>query len=49
MHRFVMAAFRDNKLIQEFILRGVVPTGIILGSGSYGSVLEVSLATCKPK
>ena len=40
-----MSFLRHSVRLQEFVLRGVVSTGIILGTGSYGSVLEVSLAT----
>ena len=38
----VTQAFRDNKQLQQFVLTGVTPTGKKLGSGSYGSVEEVS-------
>ena len=34
--------FRRDPLLQEFYLDGVLPTGVTLGVGSYGSVIEVS-------
>ena len=34
-------SFRNDQLLQPFILTGVSPTGKTLGVGSYGSVLEV--------
>ena len=36
-------AFRNNHQLQQFVLPGVTPTGKVLGTGSYGSVEEVSL------
>ena len=36
-------AFRNNRQLQQFVLTDVTPTGNILGTGSYGSVEEVSL------
>ena len=36
-------AFRDNRQLQQFVLIGVTPTGRKLGTGSFGSVEEVSL------
>ena len=35
-------AFRNNRQLQQFVLTDVTPTGRILGTGSYGSVKEVS-------
>lgn len=35
-------SFRNDSLLQLFILKGVKPTGKKLGVGSYGSVLEVN-------
>ena len=35
--------FRDNRQLQQFVLTGVTPTGRKLGTGSFGSVEEVSL------
>ena len=35
-------AFRDSTELQQFILSGVTTTGRVLGTGSYGSVEEVS-------
>ncbi len=34
--------FRRDSKLQRYFLDRVVPTGKILGTGSYGSVLEVS-------
>ena len=42
--RDVAQAFRKNHQLQQFILTDVTPTGTVLGTGSYGSVEEVSLA-----
>ena len=39
----VAQAFRDNRQLQQFVLIGVTPTGRVLGTGSYGSVEEVSV------
>ena len=40
----VMAqAFHNNRQLQQFVLTGVTPTGRVLGTGSYGSVEEVSV------
>ena len=36
-------AFRNSHQLQQFVLPGVTPTGKVLGTGSYGSVEEVSL------
>ena len=36
-------AFRNNHQLQQFVLPGVTPTGKVLGTGSYGSVEEVSV------
>ena len=36
--------FRDNHHLQQFVLTDVTPTGKILGTGSYGSVEEVSFS-----
>jgi hypothetical protein len=38
----IFQAFRNNQQVQEFDLPGVTPTGRMLGSGSYGTVEEVS-------
>ena len=38
-------AFRDNRHLQQFMLTDVTSTGRILGTGSYGSVVEVSKPT----
>ena len=38
-------AFRNNRPLQQFVLTGVTPTGRVLGTGSYGSVEEVSSYT----
>ena len=38
----VAKAFNNNHELQEFIIADVAPTGKTLGSGSFGSVLEVS-------
>ena len=35
-------AFRNNRELQQFVLTDVTPTGRILGTGSFGSVEEVS-------
>ena len=44
----VAQAFRNNRQLQQFVLTDVTPTGNILGTGSYGSVEEVSLVLqCK--
>ncbi len=34
--------FRKDSKLQQYFLDQVVPTGKTLGTGSYGSVLEVS-------
>ena len=36
-------AFRNNCHLQQFVLTDVTPTGKVLGTGSYGSVEEVSI------
>ena len=36
--------FRTNRQLQQFVLTDVTPTGRLLGTGSYGSVEEVSPA-----
>ena len=36
-------AFRNNRELQQFVLTDVIPTGRILGTGSFGSVEEVKL------
>ena len=41
----VADAFRNNHYLQQFMLNGVTPTGRRLGTGSYGSVKEVSSST----
>ena len=38
-------AFRKDKQLQQFVLTDITATGNILGSGSYGSVEEVSVAS----
>ena len=40
--RDIAQAFRNNGQLQRFILTDVTPTGRVLGTGSYGSVEEVS-------
>ena len=35
-------AFRANRELQQFVLTDVTPTGRKLGTGSFGSVEEVS-------
>ena len=35
-------SFRRDSKLQQYFLDQVVPTGKTLGTGSYGSVLEVS-------
>ena len=40
---FCAQAFRNNPQLQQFVLTDVTPTGRVLGTGSYGSVEEVSL------
>ena len=35
-------AFRNNRQLQQFVLTDVTPTGRKLGTGSFGSVEEVS-------
>ena len=40
--RDVSQAFRNNRHLQQFMLTDVTPTGKVLGTGSYGSVEEVS-------
>ena len=37
-------AFRNNRQLQQYVLTDVTPTGRLLGTGSYGSVEEVSPA-----
>ena len=44
--RDVGQAFRHDRQLQQFILTDVTPTGKILGTGSYGSVEEVSQLAC---
>ena len=36
-------AFKNNRELQQFVLTDVIPTGRILGTGSFGSVEEVKL------
>ena len=38
----VAEALRNNRQLEQFVLTGVTPTGNVLGTGSYGSVEEVS-------
>ena len=40
--RDVAEAFRSDPQLQQYVLTGVTPTGRVLGTGSYGSVEEVS-------
>ena len=42
----IAGAFRNNSQLQQFVLPGVTPTGRLLGTGSYGSVEEVSPSAC---
>ena len=42
--RNVGLAVRTNRQLQQFVLTDVTPTGRLLGTGSYGSVEEVSPA-----
>ena len=44
----VAQAFRNNRQLQQFVLSGVTPTGRVLGTGSYGSVEEVSVELLGP-
>ena len=44
----VAQAFRNNRQLQQFVLTGVTPTGRVLGTGSYGSVEEVSVELLGP-
>ena len=39
--RPTVPSFRNNRVLQQYVLTDVTPTGKILGTGSYGSVLEV--------
>ncbi len=41
--RDVGEVFRKDRQLQHFVLNDVTPTGRVLGTGSYGSVEEVSL------
>ena len=41
----VTQAFRNNRQLQQFVLPGVTTTGKLLGTGSFGSVEEVSHST----
>ena len=36
-------SFRDDPQLQQYFLDGINPTGKVLGVGSYGSVVEVSI------
>ena len=38
-------AFRNNQHLQQFMLTDVTSTNKVLGTGSYGSVVEVSKST----
>ena len=40
--RDIGQTFRNNPQLQQFVLTEVTPTGRLLGTGSYGSVEEVS-------
>ena len=44
----VAQTFRDNRQLQQFVLTGVTPTSRVLGTGSYGSVEEVSVELLGP-
>ena len=46
MNMDVGQAFRENRELQQFVLTDVNPTGRILGTGSFGSVEEVSTEGC---
>ena len=37
-------AFRNDRELQKFVLTDVTPTGRILGTGSFGSVEEVTIS-----
>ena len=37
----VAQAFRNNQQLQQFVLTDVTATEKVLGTGSYGSVVEV--------
>ena len=39
--RGVAQAFRNNQQLQQFVLTDVTATEKVLGTGSYGSVVEV--------
>ena len=39
--RGMAQAFRDNQQLQQFVLTDVTATEKVLGTGSYGSVVEV--------
>ena len=39
--RSVAQAFRNNQQLQQFVLTDVTATEKVLGTGSYGSVVEV--------
>ena len=38
----VSQSFRNDSQLKKFVLTDVTPTGTVLGTGSYGSVEEVS-------
>ena len=42
-HQDLAVAFNNDQELQQFMLTEVTPTEKILGTGSYGSVEEVSL------
>ena len=42
--RSSVPSFRNNRVLQQYVLTDVTPTGKVLGTGSYGSVLEVYLS-----
>ena len=44
----VAQAFSNNCQLQQFVLTGVTRTGRVLGTGSYGSVEEVSVELSGP-
>ena len=42
--RSSVPSFKNNMVLQQYVLTDVTPTGKILGTGSYGSVLQVYLS-----
>ena len=41
----VIQAFRNNQQLQQFVLTDITATEKVLGTGSYGSVIEVAIET----